>query len=66
MLVARRGFNYEVVNKQKKPVTVCRWSIIKIHKALGALICLRWSLVTPNQLRLCYGNLDDAAAAIND
>jgi len=54
------------VNKQKKPVTVCRWSIIKIHKALGALICLRWSLVTPNQLRLCYGNLDDAAAAIND
>ncbi|KAK7379272.1 hypothetical protein VNO80_04728 [Phaseolus coccineus] len=32
MLVAQRGFNYEVLNKQKKPVTVCRWSIIKIHK----------------------------------
>lgn len=43
--------------KTKKPVIVCGWSIIKIHNLLGlvALLMALW----------WYGNLDDAAAAIN-
>jgi len=66
MLVEQRGFNYEVLNKQKETSHCLPVEHHQESQALGALICLRWSLITPNQLALCYGNLDDAAAAIND
>lgn len=55
-----------------KAVVVCRWSIIKIHKLILG-VASNCFVVPTKPIRgkqtpslIVFGNLDDAAAAIND